>query len=105
MKPLVDHIGKGIALHLGEAGATVYVTGCTATPRNDQLVPGSLQETAKGIELHGGHCIPVQCDHKKDKKVDVLTERIRAEQDGQLDILVNNAFSAVSVIMDSVTKK
>ena len=42
-------------------------------------------------------CIPVQCDHTKDEDIQKVFERIKREQKGKLDLLVNNAFSAVSV--------
>lgn len=45
----------------------------------------------------GGKCIPVQCDHSKDEEVEKLFERVKSEQNGQLDVLVNNAYSAVTV--------
>ena len=44
-----------------------------------------------------GRCIPVQCDHSKDDDVQKLFDRVKAEQDGRLDVLVNNAYSAISV--------
>ena len=42
-------------------------------------------------------CIPVQCDHTKDEDIQKVFERIKKEQHGKLDLLVNNAFSAISV--------
>ncbi|XP_072021533.1 dehydrogenase/reductase SDR family member 1-like [Amphiura filiformis] len=88
-------IGKGIALQLGEAGATVYITGRTLKPNTDNNgVGGSLLETAEEIESRGGKCIPVQCDHSNDDEVEKLFNKVKTEQNGRLDILVNNAFSA-----------
>jgi dehydrogenase/reductase SDR family protein 1 len=52
-----------------------------------------VQITARGQ----GKCIPVLCDHSKDDDIQRLFEQIQSEQDGQLDILVNNAYSAVMV--------
>ena len=49
------------------------------------------------IRQRGGKCIPVQCDHENDKEVAALFERIKQEQNGQLDISVNNAFKGVEV--------
>ncbi|XP_050398071.1 dehydrogenase/reductase SDR family member 1 isoform X1 [Patella vulgata] len=97
-------IGKGIALQLGEAGATVYITGRTLNPPDDQ-VGGSLRETAKEVENRGGKCIPVQCDHSKDDDVVKLFDKVKTEQDGRLDILVNNAYSAVNAIMDNLGQR
>lgn len=96
-------IGKGIALQLGEAGATVYITGRSLAPPPGK-VGGSLQETAKEIESRGGKCIPVQCDHKNDADVESVFKRIEQEQGGQLDVLVNNAYSAVTAISDNIGK-
>ncbi|XP_055333567.1 dehydrogenase/reductase SDR family member 1-like [Paramacrobiotus metropolitanus] len=92
-------VGKGIALQLGEAGATVYITGRTASKTQNASAPGSLEETAKEVAARGGKCIPVACDHSKDSDIDALFAQVNTEQNGQLDILVNNAFSAVNSIM------
>jgi len=93
-------IGKGIALKLGEAGATVYVTGRTLAPPPGK-VGGSLQETAQEIRERGGQCIPVVCNHADMDDVERLFEQINREQNGRLDVLVNNAYSAVQTIMDA----
>jgi len=84
-------IGKGIALALGEAGATVYVTGRTLKSGDHQL-PGTIAATAKEIDARGGRGIAVQVDHGNDEQVAALFAQINAEQN-RLDILVNNAFS------------
>ncbi|MDF5719949.1 MAG: SDR family NAD(P)-dependent oxidoreductase [Rhizonema sp. PD37] len=95
-------IGKGIAIGLGEAGATVYVTGRRL---NNSLesddVSGSLAQTQTAVEEVGGVCIPVQVDHSEDEQVRLLFERIKDEQDGHLDILVNNAYSGVQVLSNA----
>ena len=83
-------IGKGIALELGAAGATVYVTGRTVEPG---AMPGTIGETAAEIDALGGHGVAVACDHKDDAQVKALFDRVAAEQD-HLDILVNNVFPA-----------
>jgi hypothetical protein len=49
------------------------------------------------IKARGGNCIPVQCDHSKDEDIKSLFARINRDQEGQLDVLVNNAYSAVNV--------
>lgn len=85
-------IGKGIALALGEAGATVYVTG--RTTEKGVLVDGlggTVFETAEAVEAAGGRCIPLPCDHRDDTQVDAVFARIFAEA-GQLDVLVNNVW-------------
>jgi NAD(P)-dependent dehydrogenase (short-subunit alcohol dehydrogenase family) len=83
-------LGKGCALELGAAGATVYVTGRTTAPGGARL-PGSLHETVREIESLGGRGIAVTCDHRDDDAVGALFERVRADR-GRLDVLVNNAF-------------
>jgi NAD(P)-dependent dehydrogenase (short-subunit alcohol dehydrogenase family) len=84
-------IGKGIAIALGEQGATVYVTGRTVTPGTYPL-PGTVGETAAEIDRRGGKGIAVQVDHANDDQVAALFEQVAREQ-GRLDLLVNNAFA------------
>ncbi len=85
-------IGKGIALELGVAGATVYVTARTAVPSAAQPLPGTVGATADEVTALGGRGIAVQCDHAEDEPIRALVRRIR-EEHGRLDILVNNAFT------------
>jgi NAD(P)-dependent dehydrogenase (short-subunit alcohol dehydrogenase family) len=87
-------IGKGIALELGVAGATVYVTGRTVDD-SGALVPGTVGATADEVTRLGGKGIAVRCDHSRDEEIQALFERVRNEQ-GRLDILVNNAFTVPS---------
>jgi NAD(P)-dependent dehydrogenase (short-subunit alcohol dehydrogenase family) len=84
--------GRGIALVLGESGATVYVTGRTlrGQPAPDNL-PGSIDDTAAEVTARGGTGIAVRCDHTVDTDVETLFARVRREQ-GRLDLLVNNAW-------------
>ncbi len=98
-------VGKGIAIGLGEAGATVYITGRSLEQSNAlNEVSGSLQETQLAVEEAGGKCIPVQVDHRDDEQVHLLFKRIQDEQKGQLDLLVNNVFSGVRAIRDAYGK-
>jgi NAD(P)-dependent dehydrogenase (short-subunit alcohol dehydrogenase family) len=83
-------IGKGIALELGAAGATVYVTGRTVRPGR---LPGTVAATAAEIDDAGGRGIAVPCDHRQDEQVAALFERVAYEQ-GNLDVLVNNVYDA-----------
>ena len=83
-------IGKGIALELGAAGATVYLTGRTAAAGN---LPGSVGETAEEIDRLGGRGVGVVCDHSDDAAVAELFERVRGDH-GRLDLLVNNVYNA-----------
>src|SRR4051812_29630997 len=83
-------VGKGIALGLGEAGATVYVTGRTLRAGDATLpLPGSLEETAEAVTCAGGHGIAVRCDHRNDAEVEAVFARVEREQ-GRLDVLVNS---------------
>lgn len=86
-------VGKGVALGLGEAGATVYVTGRTLKGRSSGMpfLAGSLEETAEEVSRLGGVGIPLQCDHTDDAQTRAVVERVRAER-GRLDILVNNVW-------------
>ena len=84
-------IGKGIALAVAEHGATVYVTGRTASAGTHPLA-GTIGETAAEIELRGGTGIAIRVDHGDDNQVAALFEQVQNEQ-GRLDILVNNAFA------------
>lgn len=87
--------GKGIAKGLGEKGMTVYVTGRTtkvgdAKGWDGTPLPGTVAETAKEVTDAGGKGIAVICDHADDAQVEKLFAQIADEQ-GQLDILFNNA--------------
>ncbi len=83
--------GKGIALALGATGATVYVTGRTREGGSAPL-PGTVEATAAAVTEAGGRGIAVCCDHGEDAQVERLFRQVREEQ-GRLDILVNNATS------------
>ncbi len=86
-------VGKGIALGLAEAGATIYVTGrTTAGSTAPEGLPGSIEQTADELNALGGVGIAIRCDHADDEQVAALFARVYAEQ-GRLDILVNNAFA------------
>jgi NAD(P)-dependent dehydrogenase (short-subunit alcohol dehydrogenase family) len=84
-------VGKGIALGLGEAKCTVYITA-RETGQGAPDVGGNLDETAKEVEGLGGTCIPVRCDHRYDNQVESLFRQIGRNQ-GRLDILVNNVWA------------
>jgi NAD(P)-dependent dehydrogenase (short-subunit alcohol dehydrogenase family) len=84
--------GRGIALELGAAGATVYVTGrSTGAGATTDGVPGTIDETARDVTARGGRGIAVRCNHIVDADVESLFERIRADH-GRLDLLVNNVW-------------
>ncbi|GAB18457.1 putative oxidoreductase [Gordonia effusa NBRC 100432] len=91
--------GKGIALALGETGATVYVTG-RSTSESETSLPGTVSDTADEVTRRGGTGIPVVVDHSDDDAVEALFDQI-GEDHRRLDILVNNAIA----LPDSLTKK
>ncbi|MFF0265882.1 SDR family oxidoreductase [Kribbella sp. NPDC004536] len=82
--------GRGIAVELGAAGATVYVTGrSTRTQRSEMDRPETIEDTADLVDQAGGHGIAVPVDHLDPAQVQALVERIEREQ-GALHILVND---------------
>jgi NAD(P)-dependent dehydrogenase (short-subunit alcohol dehydrogenase family) len=83
-------IGKGIALELGAAGATVYVTA-RSTSEADHPLPGTIGATANEVDGMGGTGVAVALDHRDDAAVEALFDRVLSEH-GRLDLLVNNAF-------------
>jgi NAD(P)-dependent dehydrogenase (short-subunit alcohol dehydrogenase family) len=100
MKPLAGKValvsgasraaGRGIAVQLGAAGATVYVTGRSTRGRRSEMNrPETIEETAELVDRAGGHGIAVPVDHLIPEQVRDLVERIDREQ-GALHILVND---------------
>jgi NAD(P)-dependent dehydrogenase (short-subunit alcohol dehydrogenase family) len=86
--------GRGIAIELGAAGFTVYVTGrTTRMQRSEYNRPETIEETAELVDKAGGHGIAVQVDHLDPVQVQSLMERIEGEQ-GRLDVLVNDVWGA-----------
>jgi NAD(P)-dependent dehydrogenase (short-subunit alcohol dehydrogenase family) len=85
--------GRGIALVLGDAGATVYVTGRSTRGESTRPdLPGTtIEDTAEQVTARGGVGIAVQCDHTADDQVEALFKRLQREQN-RLDILVNNVW-------------
>ncbi|MEV4559810.1 SDR family oxidoreductase [Kitasatospora sp. NPDC049285] len=82
--------GRAIAVQLGAAGATVYVTGRSAEGhRSEYDRPETLEQTADLVTEAGGLGIPVRTDHSVPAQVGALAARIDAEQ-GRLDVLVND---------------
>ncbi len=93
--------GKGVAVVLGEHGWTVYLTGRSVRGRPTTLGrPGTIDDTAEEVTARGGNGIAIQCDHTDDEQVKGAFDRIGAEQ-GQLDLLVNNAWSGYEITPDS----
>lgn len=97
--------GRGIALELGEAGATVYVTGRSTRQERTaaydgalaqlglEALPGTVEDTAEAVTRRGGCGVPVRCDHTREDEVRALFARVEQEA-GRVDILVNNAWGA-----------
>lgn len=95
--------GRGVAVELGAAGATVYVTGRStrSAPASGyarflehagmSAMPGTIDDTADAVTAAGGRGIAVPCDHTDVSQVRELFERVEREQ-GRLDVLVNNAW-------------
>lgn len=93
-------VGQGIALGLGEAGATVYVTGRTVQAGQAvEELSGTIDETSKKVTELGGQGVAVRCDHRNDAEVEKLFQKVREDQ-GQLDILVNNIWSGYEYMVE-----
>ena len=84
--------GRGVAVELGAAGATVYVTGrSTRGRRSEYDRPETIDDTADLVTEAGGQGIAVPTDHLDPDQVRALVNRIAAEQD-RLDVLVNDVW-------------
>jgi NAD(P)-dependent dehydrogenase (short-subunit alcohol dehydrogenase family) len=82
--------GRGIAIELGAAGATVYVTGRSTRSHKSEINRSeTIEETAEIIATEGGTAIPIQVDHLEKEAVRDLVDRIRRDH-GRLDVLVND---------------
>jgi len=105
MKPLQGKIavvggssrgaGRGIALALGDAGATVYVAARTSRdgPKPDDGAPGTVEDTAEEVCARGGQGIAVRADLGNEEETSALFRRVEEEQ-GQLDLMVDSAWGA-----------
>ncbi|WP_341277776.1 SDR family oxidoreductase [Paenibacillus sp. FSL H8-0537] len=103
MKPLAGKVavvagatrgaGRGIAIGLGKAGATVYCTGRSVRGGLSNMNrQETIDETAEMVAAVGGIGIAVRVDHTVESEVQALFERVKAEQNGQLDLLVNDVW-------------
>lgn len=93
-------VGKGVAVGLGEAGATVYVTGRTVEEGKGAVpLAGTIHQTAQEVTAVGGLGIPMRCDHTSDAETRALFAQIR-DQEGRLDILVNNVWGGYEFYRD-----
>jgi NAD(P)-dependent dehydrogenase (short-subunit alcohol dehydrogenase family) len=90
--------GRGTAVALGEAGATVYCTGRSALGRrSDYNRPETVEETARLVTAAGGVGIAVAVDHRETDQVEALVQKVDAEQ-GRLDVLVNDIWGGENLI-------
>ena len=82
--------GRGTAVALGEAGATVYCTGRTTRERRSEYDRAeTIEETAELVDAAGGEGIAIEVDHLQPAQVEALVQRIESER-GRLDVLVND---------------
>jgi NAD(P)-dependent dehydrogenase (short-subunit alcohol dehydrogenase family) len=89
--------GRGIAVQLGAAGATVYCTGrTTQRQRSEMDRPETIEETATLVDAAGGRGVAVQIDHLEPEEVAALVGRIKAEHGG-LHVLVNDIWGATKM--------
>jgi NAD(P)-dependent dehydrogenase (short-subunit alcohol dehydrogenase family) len=92
--------GRGIAVELGAAGATVYCTGRTTRhERSEMNRPETIEETAALVDAAGGRGIAVQVDHLEPERVEALVDRIDREH-GALHVLVNDIWGATTMEWD-----
>jgi NAD(P)-dependent dehydrogenase (short-subunit alcohol dehydrogenase family) len=90
--------GRGTAVALGEAGATVYCTGRTTRKRRSEYDrPETIEETAELVDDAGGEGIAVEVDHLQPAQVEALVRRIDTEQ-GRLDVLVNDIWGGEKLL-------
>ena len=90
--------GRGIAVELGAAGATVYVSGRSSRgSRSDMARPETIEETAELVDAAGGRGVAVRCDHSDPAQVAALVDRVRTEQ-GRVDVLVNDVWGGDPLI-------
>ncbi|MFB4273907.1 SDR family oxidoreductase [Nonomuraea sp. MTCD27] len=86
--------GRGIAVALGEAGATVYCAGRSTRERRSEMDrPETIEETAELVTAAGGTGIPAPCDFLDPAQVEALATRVEAAH-GRLDVLVNDVWGA-----------
>lgn len=93
-------VGRGAAIGLAEAGATVIVTGRTETTGQAAVdLPGTIHETAELARAAGGEAVALRCDHTDDSQTAEVFEQI-SERFGRLDILVNNVWGGYEFYND-----
>ena len=91
--------GRAIAVELGAAGATVYCTGRSVRgQRSDINRAETIDETADMVTARGGVGIAIRVDHSKPAEVEAFFQRVASEQNGQLDILVNDVWGGEALV-------
>jgi NAD(P)-dependent dehydrogenase (short-subunit alcohol dehydrogenase family) len=93
-------VGRGIALALGECGATVYVTG--RSTRAHTRARGTVDETAADVSARGGEGVAAPADHTDDAQTQAVFERVRDER-GRLDLVVANAWGGYEAGIEGFT--
>ena len=98
-------IGRGLALGLAEAGATVVCSARTTSSRpNDLGLPGTIDETAAAIRAAGGEALAVRCDIGVADDITALVDSTVATY-GRLDVLVNNAMAPTRGLFPETTEE
>jgi len=98
-------IGRGLALGLAEAGATVVCSARTTSSRpNDLGLPGTIDETAAAIRAAGGEALAVRCDIGVADDITALVDATVATY-GRLDVLVNNAMAPTRGLFPETTEE
>src|SRR5258706_6189493 len=93
-------VGKGIALGLGEAGATVYITGRTVKNKTDAgKLGGTVFQTAEDVTAIGGKGVAIHCDHRDDAQVEKAFKQI-AKESKKIDLLGNNAWGGYENMLE-----
>src|SRR5688572_4229011 len=91
--------GRGIAVELGAAGATVYCAGRSVRGRPSPIGrPETIEETAEKVTEAGGRGIWAQADLTEPAQVAALFARVKKEQKGRLDVLVNDVWGGDYVL-------
>ncbi|WP_310829345.1 SDR family NAD(P)-dependent oxidoreductase [Paenibacillus pedocola] len=92
--------GRGIAMELAKAGAYVYLTGRSSGAQQEGRRKGTVDSVINEILLSGGEGAAIRCDHTKDSQTESVVRQI-AEEQGRLDILVNNVWGGNELPIDS----
>src|SRR4051812_39181541 len=96
-------VGRGVAMGLCEAGATVHITGRTTIDgesKGEAGLGGSIHKTAAEASALGGQCIAHECDHRDDSAVEKVFADVLSRH-GRIDILVNNIWAGYERMLDA----